>query len=103
LLSAILANMLAVAAFLPVVTDLKVHGALFPTAIYWLMLFGACFMGNMTSIGSACNIIACGMADKRGHGTIYFRSWLRIGIIISLSSMALATLLLAIQTHWLTN
>jgi Na+/H+ antiporter NhaD/arsenite permease-like protein len=58
-------------------------------------------MGNMTSIGSTCNIIACGMADKRGHGTIYFRSWLRIGIIISLASMALATLLLAIQTNWL--
>lgn len=102
-LSAILANMLAVAAFLPVVADLKAHGALCPTAIYWLMLFGACFMGNMTSIGSACNIIACGMADKRGHGTIYFRSWLKIGLIISLSSMTLATFLLAIQTHWLTQ
>jgi Na+/H+ antiporter NhaD/arsenite permease-like protein len=102
-LSAILANMLAVAAFLPVVADLKAHGILCPTAIYWLMLFGACFMGNMTSIGSACNIIACGMADKRGHGTIYFRSWLKIGLIISLSSMLLATLLLAAQTHWLTQ
>jgi len=103
MLSAILANMLAVAAFVPVVADLKSRGVICPTAIYWLMLFGASFMGNMTSIGSACNIIACGMADKRGHGTIYFRSWLKIGIIVSLASMALATLLLAIQTHWLTR
>jgi Na+/H+ antiporter NhaD/arsenite permease-like protein len=101
-LSAILANMLAVAAFIPVVADLKAHGAVCPTAIYWLMLFGASFMGNMTSIGSTCNIIACGMADKRGHGTIYFIPWLKIGLIISLVSMALATLLLAIETHWLT-
>ena len=100
-LSAILANMLAVAAFIPVVADLKAHGAVCPTAIYWLMLFGASFMGNMTSIGSTCNIIACGMADKRGHGTIYFIPWLKIGLIISLASMALATLLLAIETHWL--
>lgn len=100
-LSAILANMLAVAAFIPVVADLKAHGAVCPTAIYWLMLFGALFMGNMTSIGSTCNIIACGMADKRGHGTIYFIPWLKIGLIISLASMALATLLLAIETHWL--
>jgi Na+/H+ antiporter NhaD/arsenite permease-like protein len=100
-LSAILANMLAVAAFIPVVADLKAHGAVCPTAIYWLMLFGASFMGNMTSIGSACNIIACGMADKRGHGTISFIAWLKIGIIISLASMALATVLLAIETHWL--
>ena len=99
--SAFIANILAVAAFIPIVADLKAHGAVCPTAIYWLMLFGATFMGNMTSIGSTCNIIACGMADKRGHGTIYFRSWLKIGIIISLASMALATLLLAIQTNWL--
>ena len=100
-LSAFLANILAVAAFIPIVADLKAHGAVCPTAIYWLMLFGATFMGNLTSIGSTCNIIACGMIDKRGHGTIYFRSWLKIGVIISLSSMALATLLLAAQTHGL--
>jgi Na+/H+ antiporter NhaD/arsenite permease-like protein len=100
-LSAILANMLAVAAFIPVVADLKAHGAACPTAVYWLMLFGASFMGNMTSIGSTCNIIACGMADKWGHGTIYFIPWLKIGLIISLASMVLATLLLAIETHWL--
>jgi Na+/H+ antiporter NhaD/arsenite permease-like protein len=103
LLSALLANMLAVAAFVPVVASLKAAGANCPTAVYWLMLFGACFMGNMTSIGSTCNIIACGMADKRGHGTIYFRSWLRIGLIVSFASMILATFLLAIQTHGLSR
>jgi hypothetical protein len=83
LLSALLANMLAIAAFLPVVADLNAQGAHCPASVYWLMLFGATFMGNMTSIGSTCNIIACGMADKRGHGTIYFGSWLKIGIIIN--------------------
>jgi Na+/H+ antiporter NhaD/arsenite permease-like protein len=102
-LSAFLANILAVAAFIPIVADVKAHGAACPDAVYWLMLFGATFMGNMTSIGSTCNIIACGMADKRGHGTIYFRSWLKIGLIISFSSMLLATFLLAIQTDWLSR
>jgi Na+/H+ antiporter NhaD/arsenite permease-like protein len=100
LLSAVLANMLAVATFLPIVADLKAHGAVCPSAVYWLMLFGATFMGNMTSVGSACNIIACGMAQKRGQETISFFRWLRIGIIVSLASMVLATLLLAIQTNW---
>lgn len=101
ILSAFIANILAVAAFIPVVAGLNAHGANCPEAVYWLMLFGATFMGNMTSIGSTCNIIACGMADQSGHGTIYFRSWLKIGLVISLSSMALATLLLAAQTNWL--
>jgi Na+/H+ antiporter NhaD/arsenite permease-like protein len=98
LLSALLANMLAVAAFLPVIADLNAHGAACPAAIYWLMLFGATFMGNMTSIGSTCNIIACGMVQRRGHETITFLPWLKIGIVISLASMAVATALLAIQT-----
>jgi Na+/H+ antiporter NhaD/arsenite permease-like protein len=101
-LSAFLANLLAVAAFVPVVAELKMHAAC-PTAVYWLMLFGATFMGNMTSIGSTCNIIACGMADKRGHGRIYFVPWLKIGLIISIASMALATFLLAIQTSGLSQ
>jgi Na+/H+ antiporter NhaD/arsenite permease-like protein len=103
LLSALLANMLAVAAFLPVVADLKAHGAACPTAVYWLMLFGATFMGNMTSIGSTCNIIACGMAQRRGHETITFFPWLKIGLIISLASMAVATTLLAMQTGGLSH
>jgi Na+/H+ antiporter NhaD/arsenite permease-like protein len=103
LLSAFLSNMLAVATFIPVVSELNAHGAACPTAVYWLMLFGATFMGNMTSIGSTCNIIACGMAERRGHGTIYFLPWLKIGLIVSLASMLLATLLLAVQTGWLSR
>jgi Na+/H+ antiporter NhaD/arsenite permease-like protein len=101
-LSGLIDNLMAVATALPVIAHIKADGTACPTAIYWMILFGGTFMGNMTSIGSTCNIIACGMADKRGHGTIYFRSWLKIGIIISLASMALATLLLAVQTEWLT-
>jgi Na+/H+ antiporter NhaD/arsenite permease-like protein len=102
-LSAFLANLLAVAAFLPIVAELRAQGAACPPCVYWLMLFGGTFMGNMTSIGSTCNIIACGMADRRGHGTIYFGPWLKIGLIISLASMALATALLAIQTGGLSR
>jgi Na+/H+ antiporter NhaD/arsenite permease-like protein len=101
MLSALLANMLAVAAFLPIVAQLNAHGAACPRTVYWLMLFGATFMGNMTSIGSTCNIIACGMSEKRGHGRIGFAYWLKIGLVVSLSSMILATLLLAVQTDWL--
>jgi len=43
----------------------------------------------------------CGMADQRGHGTIYFLPWLKISLIISLSSTLLATILVAVQTHGL--
>jgi Na+/H+ antiporter NhaD/arsenite permease-like protein len=103
LLSALLANMLAVATLLPIVAQLKAHGAAAPSCIYWLMLFGATFMGNMTSIGSTCNLIACGMANKNSHEGATFGKWIKIGLIVSLSSMVLATVLLAVQTAWLSG
>jgi Na+/H+ antiporter NhaD/arsenite permease-like protein len=108
-LSAFLDNVLAVATFMPVVHDVRVHWAAqnptnagYPEAIYWLMLFGGTFMGNMTVIGSTANIIATGMLEKRGHGTVKFGYWFKIGFLVSIASMAVATVLLGVQTHWFT-
>jgi Na+/H+ antiporter NhaD/arsenite permease-like protein len=109
-LSAFLDNVLAVATFMPVVHDVRIHWADqnpgspgYPEAIYWLMLFGGTFMGNMTVIGSTANIIAVGMLEKRGFGTVKFGYWFRIGVIVSVVSMGIATLLLGMQTHWFTT
>jgi Na+/H+ antiporter NhaD/arsenite permease-like protein len=67
------------------------------------MLFGATFMGNMTNIGSTCNIVANGMATRRGHEGVGMVQWLKVGIIVSLASMVLATILLGLQTGWLSR
>jgi Na+/H+ antiporter NhaD/arsenite permease-like protein len=109
-LSAFLDNVLAVATFMPIVHDIRIHWAAahpaspeYPMAIYWLMLFGGTFMGNMTVIGSTANIIAVGMLEKRGHGTVRFMEWFKIGLIVSLASMVVATVLLAVQTNGFTT
>jgi Na+/H+ antiporter NhaD/arsenite permease-like protein len=102
LLSAFLDNLMAVATFLPVVDHIR-GGAPFPQSVYWMMLFGGTFMGNMTVIGSTANIIACGMLEKRGHGPVRFVDWLKIGILVSIASMLLATVLLGLQTAWFTR
>ena len=57
-------------------------------------------MGNMTTIGSTCNIVACGMAGKNGHEGATFIQWIKIGLVVSFASMLLATLLLGLQTRW---
>ena len=109
-LSAFLDNVLAVATFMPVIHDVRAAWAAqnpaspgYPAAIYWLMLFGGTFMGNMTVIGSTANIIAVGVLEKRGHGTMRFAEWFKIGLIVSLVSMAIATALLAAQTRGFTS
>ncbi len=101
-LSAFLDNVLAVATFMPVVHDIRVNAAVpYSSAIYWFMLFGGTFMGNMTIIGSTANIVACGLLDARGHGTVKFGYWMKIGFIVSIASMVVATVLLRLQSHWL--
>ena len=67
------------------------------------MLFGGTFMGNMTVIGSTANIIAVGVLEKRGFGTIRFGEWFKIGFLVSIASMIVATVLLGIQTGWFTR
>jgi Na+/H+ antiporter NhaD/arsenite permease-like protein len=109
-LSAFLDNVLAVATFMPVIHDVRLTWAAqnpnnpgYPEAIYWLMLFGGTFMGNMTVIGSTANIIAVGVLEKRGHGTVKFGEWFKIGFIVSIVSMVIATVLLGVQTGWFTT
>jgi Na+/H+ antiporter NhaD/arsenite permease-like protein len=98
-LSAFLDNVLAVATFMPVVHDIRAGaGGPYPSSIYWFMLFGGTFMGNMTIIGSTANIIALGLLERRGHGTIGFGEWFKIGFIVSIASMLLAAVLLQLQS-----
>jgi di/tricarboxylate transporter len=94
-LSAFLDNVLAVATFMPVVHDIRLQaGPTYSSAIYWFMLFGGTFMGNMTIIGSTANIVAVGLLEKRGHGTIPFGYWMKIGFIVAIVSMLVATVML---------
>ena len=98
-LSAFLDNVLAVATFMPVVHDIRAGAnGPYPSSIYWFMLFGGTFMGNMTIIGSTANIIALGLLERRGHGTIRFGEWFKIGFIVSIASMLLAAALLQLQS-----
>jgi len=92
-LSAFLDNVLAVATFMPVVHDIRAQAGPggYESSIYWFMLFGGTFMGNMTVIGSTANIVAVGLLEKRGHGTIAFGEWMKIGFIVSIASMLVAT------------
>jgi Na+/H+ antiporter NhaD/arsenite permease-like protein len=103
ILSAFLDNVLAVATFMPVIHDVRLAAAPepFTAAIYWMMLFGGTFLGNATVIGSTANIIAVGLLEKRGHGSVSFMEWFKIGSLVGVVSLAIASLLLAAQSQWL--
>ncbi|MEM4549664.1 MAG: SLC13 family permease [Nitrososphaerota archaeon] len=96
LLSALMDNVLAVATFIPIVADIGSAGLnVFP--IWWGMLFGATWMGNLTMIGSTANIVAVGMVERQKLGHVSFRKWIVPGAIVSLATFPVALLLLYIQ------
>jgi len=96
LLSAVMDNVLAVATFIPVIQDLAAAGAdAFP--LWWGLLFGGTFLGNLTVIGSTANIVAIGLLERRRLGHIGMGQWVRAAFIPGLLTLALACLLLLLQ------
>ena len=86
--SAFVDNVIFVAAFSPVIEQLSVTVKDLP--LWWALLFGACFGGNITMIGSTANIVALGMLEKHGGHQVGFFQWLKIGFLCTVISGAIA-------------
>jgi Na+/H+ antiporter NhaD/arsenite permease-like protein len=89
ILSGILDNTVVVASYIPVVKNLHLMGSTLHL-LWWALLFGACFGGNITAIGSTANIVALGILEKERSIKINFIGWLKLGLVISVVSMAIA-------------
>ncbi|MFH1416566.1 MAG: SLC13 family permease [Elusimicrobiota bacterium] len=88
LLSSVLDNTVVVASFIPAIQNLNLETT--GGSLWWALLFGACFGGNITIIGSTANIVALGMLEKEKDIKISFTTWLKYGTIIGFISMILA-------------
>ena len=82
--SAFVDNVIFVAAFCPVIEQLAL--SLKDLPLWWALLFGACFGGNITMIGSTANIVALGMLEKHGGSQIPFFQWFKIGLLCTILS-----------------
>jgi len=87
--SAFVDNVVFVAAFVPVIKAMADKVQVMP--LWWALLFGACFGGNITMIGSTANIVALGMLEKHSHVHVRFWEWLRIGFLSALVACGIAT------------
>ncbi len=82
--SAFVDNVIFVAAFCPVIEQLALSMKDLP--LWWALLFGACFGGNITMIGSTANIVALGMLEKHGGSQVTFFQWFKIGLLCTILS-----------------
>jgi len=90
-LSGTLDNVVVVSSYIPVIKSLSaLHVSLTP--LWWALLFGACYGGNITIIGSTANIVAMGILEKQKNIKINFFEWFKIGLIVGILSMVIAYL-----------
>lgn len=89
ILSGVLDNTVVVASYIPVVKNLHLlHFSLKP--LWWCLLFGACFGGNITAIGSTANIIAMGVLEKEQNKKVNFIEWLKLGLTVGILSLIIS-------------
>jgi Na+/H+ antiporter NhaD/arsenite permease-like protein len=96
LLTGLMDNVLAVATFIPILSDIGKSG-IFIYPFWWGMLFGGTFYGNLTVIGSTANIVAMGMLEREYKQHIKFMDWLKPGFIVSTITIVVALSLIYVQ------
>jgi len=98
IMSALLDNVVLIAALIPVVQSLATIG--FNAApLWWALLFGGVYGGNITMIGSTANIVALGMLEKQFNYHMRFFKWLGIGIAGGVIPMLVGQVWLMVFFH----
>ncbi|MGC8911809.1 MAG: SLC13 family permease [Nitrososphaeria archaeon] len=92
MLSSFLDNIVAVAIFLPIISEIVSLDIPFAEMLWWSTLIGGCYFGNATPIGSTANIVVLGLFDKRYGKSIPFIQWFKIGLVISLLTSLVASM-----------
>ncbi|MFA5146648.1 MAG: SLC13 family permease [Candidatus Omnitrophota bacterium] len=99
-LTSVMDNVLAVAAFVPIIKDIGAMGI--PTfPLWWSVLFGSTLLGNLTIIGSTANIVAVGVMERRKLGAVGFLEWLKVGIVVAIPQLLIAHMLILAQLRWM--
>lgn len=98
--SSIIDNVVLVATFIPVISELKNTGIEI-SSLWWALLFGGCLGGNITLVGSTANIVALGMLEKQGKSRISFLQWFKIGSVVGVATTGIIWLSLISFDHFL--
>jgi len=87
-------NVLVVATLIPVIQHLSEQ--LGSSVLWWALLFGGTYGGNMTMVGSTANIVALGILEDRKGYHMTFGYWIKIGLLGSVIPMIIGTAALLI-------
>jgi Na+/H+ antiporter NhaD/arsenite permease-like protein len=86
--SSILDNVVLVAAFVPIVQGFQALNVNLQP-LWWALLFGGCFGGNITLVGSTANIVALGLLEKEKNIRVTFFRWFWVGLTVGVITTAI--------------
>ena len=87
-LSGVLDNLSLVIALTPAIKLLAtILGA---KKLYWFLLFGGVFGGNLTPVGSTANIVAVSILERRVRRSVSWGSWVKLAVPIAIVQCAVA-------------
>jgi Na+/H+ antiporter NhaD/arsenite permease-like protein len=94
-ISGVIDNIPFVASVTPIVGQLtaSVPGQAHHGALWWALVLGAGFGGNLTAVGASANVVMMGIA-RRSDSPISFWEFTRKGLAVTVMSIALAALYL---------
>jgi Na+/H+ antiporter NhaD/arsenite permease-like protein len=87
--SSMLDNVVLVAALIPVVESFKAM-SVNTQPLWWALLFGGCFGGNITLVGSTANIVALGILEKEHNIKMTFFRWFWVGLTVGIVTTFIA-------------
>jgi Na+/H+ antiporter NhaD/arsenite permease-like protein len=93
--SALIDNIPFTTAMIPVVKHVQAITHSGSDTHWWALALGADFGANATLIGGAANLVAAGLAERAGYKITFWR-FLKVGLLVTVLSMGLATAYLAI-------
>jgi Na+/H+ antiporter NhaD/arsenite permease-like protein len=64
--------------------------------LWWALLFGGCFGGNITLVGSTANIVALGILEKEKNIRMTFFRWFWVGLTVGVVTTCVVWLALTI-------
>lgn len=99
ILSGFVDNLPIVAAMVPIVKELRLLGLPHAGILWWALLFGGCFGGNLTMIGSSANMVALSIYEKSIKRGITFKMWFKYGLPVAIISLIFAMIILLFQIN----
>ena len=83
---------------IPIIEIINESNPLLQNLLWWALALGACLGGNITIIGASANIVSIGIAKKAGIN-ISFIEFMKVGAIISIISLLIASIYLIIRIN----